>query len=198
MTRERKKAAQEAARRKAQRNQRFFIGAGVIAVAALFGGLVFSSIGGGGSGLTGDSSATAWDLPALDGSEQRIALADFSGKPTVAVFFASWCDVCEIEIPQFVTLSDQLGDAVNWVGINSQDRGRGRGDAAKWGIDTRWPLARDIGSGDGRELSAATFGARGMPLTVIYDEDGGVVHVQRGGISAEGLLQILDAAFDIV
>jgi hypothetical protein len=31
-----------------------------------------------------------------------------------------------------------------------------------------------------------------MPLTVIYDESGAVMHVQRGGISAEQLLDLLE------
>ena len=147
--------------------------------------------------LEGDTGSTTWDLPGLENTESRVALADFSGKPTVAVFFASWCEVCEAEIPGFVTLSDQLGDQVNWVGINSQDNGRGQSDARKWGIDQRWPLARDIGGATGNRLSTATFGARGMPLTVIYDPAGTPVHVQRGGMSATDLLGLLFQQFDI-
>lgn len=145
----------------------------------------------------GITTATDWDLPALGGSGERVALADFRGKPTVTVFFASWCDVCEHEMPGFVALSDQLGDRVNWVGVNSQDNGRGGADAARWGIADRWPLARDVGLGDGRGLATGAFQARGMPLTVVYDADGEVVHVQRGGINASGLFQILDQAFGI-
>ena len=55
-----------------------------------------------------------------------------------------------------------------------------------------WPIARDIGGRNQSGLSVNTFGARGMPLTVIYDESGVVVHVQRGGISAEHLLDLLE------
>lgn len=184
-------------RRRALRIRRIWLSIGGVLVLGLVVGVVALAGGGSGAELTGVTTATEWDLPALDAETDRIALADFNGKPTVAVFFASWCDVCEHEMPGFVALSDQLGDSVNWVGINSQDRGRGGSDAAKWGIDTRWPLARDIGMGDGRGLATGSFGARGMPLTVIYDESGEVVHVQRGGISATGLLSILGQAFDI-
>ncbi len=164
--------------------------AGVLAVALV-------SLGGAGTALTGDTGATTWDLPGLADREQRIALADFAGKPTVAVFFASWCEVCEAEIPGFARLSDQLADQVNWVGINSQDNGAGGGDAAKWGIDRRWPLARDIGGTNGNDLSTATFGMRGMPLTVVYDATAEIVHVQRGGMNAEQLLGLLQQAFGI-
>ena len=68
----------------------------------------------------------AWDLPQLDG-DGRVTLADFRGKPTVAAFFAVWCTVCEDEMPQLLALSREIGDRVNFVGIDSQDNGRGLG-----------------------------------------------------------------------
>ena len=138
----------------------------------------------------GSAEADAWDLPALDG-DGRYALSDFSGKPTVAAFFASWCTVCEWEIPEFLELSREIGDDVNFVGINSQDNGRGGGDADRWGITGEWPIAKDIGSRSQSDLSVDTFGARGMPLTVVYTPDGSVAHIQRGGITAQQLLALL-------
>jgi thiol-disulfide isomerase/thioredoxin len=138
----------------------------------------------------GNTSRDAWDLPQLDG-EGRVKLADFQGKPTVAAFFASWCTVCEDEIPQLLALSEQIGDRVNFVGINSQDNGRGLPDAEKWGIAGAWPLAADIGNGNGSALSVQSFGARGSPTNVIYDENGEVVHVQLGGIAPSRLVDLL-------
>lgn len=38
---------------------------------------------------------------------------------------------------------------------------------------------------------------RGSPLTVVYDEAGEVVHVQRGGMTAEQLLEVLRQAFGV-
>lgn len=139
----------------------------------------------------GNTSATAWDLPQLDG-EGRVALADFAGKPTVAAFFASWCEVCEEEFPQYVALSDEIGGEVNFVGINTLDNGNGLADAEKWGIASRWPLARDIGNGNGSALGQLTFGARGMPLTVIYDAEGNAVQVVRRGLTGSQLRQLLE------
>ncbi|NQV07639.1 TlpA family protein disulfide reductase [bacterium] len=183
---------------RARKRRSMFTAIGAAAAIAVVVGLITLAAASGEDG--GDSSGTAtqsgWDLPALQGDE-RIALADFSGSPTVAVFFASWCDVCEREMPGFIALSDQIGDQVSFVGINSQDSGRGLGDARKWGIDTRWPLARDIGGSDGRNLSVNAFGARGMPLTVVYDQHGTVVEVIRGGVSGDALLSILTREFGI-
>ncbi len=189
-TRQKKRAEEKAAAKaKAHRSRLIKIWAGGAAVAIVIVGLV---------ALTwpkpdvGSTAAESWDLPALRGSE-RISLSDFEGKPTVAAFFASWCEVCEAELPGFVQLSHEIGDDINFVGINSQDNGNGGGDADKWGMTGTWPIARDIGGRNQSGLSVNTFGARGMPLTVIYDESGAVVHVQRGGISADGLLDLLES-----
>ena len=193
-----KKQAEKAARARIARRNRIFRNSALGVVAAAVFVFAFFSLGGTGTPLTGDTGATTWDLPGLSDTEERIALADFEGKPTVAAFFASWCTVCEAEMPGFAILSDQLGDQVNWVGINTQDNGAGMGDARKWGLDTRWPIARDIGGTTGSNLSTGTFGMRGSPLTVIYDDAGAVVHVQRGGMSADQLLGLLQQAFGVV
>jgi thiol-disulfide isomerase/thioredoxin len=144
----------------------------------------------------GDTTAEAWDLPEL-GGEGRVALADFRGKPTVAAFFASWCEVCETEIPEFLTVSQLVGDQVNFVGIDTQDNGTGLSDAEKWGIAGAWPLARDIGNANGSGLSTGTFGMRGSPMTAFYDADGKVVHIQRGGISGAQLRDAIEQLFGI-
>lgn len=144
----------------------------------------------------GDTTAEGWDLPEL-GGEGRVALADFRGKPTVAAFFASWCEVCEEEIPEFLAASRFVSDEVNFVGINTQDNGNGLGDAEKWGIAGVWPLARDIGNANGSGLSTGTFGMRGSPMTAFYDADGRVVHVQRGGLSGDELLSAIESLFGV-
>lgn len=134
-------------------------------------------------------TATDWDLPQLDG-DGRVRIADFRGKPTVAAFFANWCTVCETEMPELLALSEQLGDQVHFVGIDMMDNGRGLGDAERWGIAGVWPLARDVGNGNGSSLSALTFGARGSPLNVLYSPEGEIMHTQNGAIRPETILQV--------
>ena len=187
-TQQGKKRAQQEARRK-QAQKRKVIRSAVIAGAVVVG-VVVALVATWPEPDVGSTEAEAWDLPALVG-EGRYALSDFGGEPTVAVFFASWCTVCEHEIPDFLEVSKQIGDEVNFVGINSQDNGRGGGDADKWGITGEWPIARDIGGRNQSGLSVETFGARGMPLTVIYTSDGKVAHIQRGGLSGQQLVGLL-------
>jgi hypothetical protein len=38
---------------------------------------------------------------------------------------------------------------------------------------------------------------RGSPMTVFYDENGAVLHVQRGGLSGEQLLSALSEFYGI-
>ena len=178
--------AEERRRREARQRTLLTVG-GIVAVVALVGLFVISVWP---DAAEGDTTAESWNLPALEG-EGRVGLADFRGKPTVVAFYASWCEVCEDEIPQLLALSREIGDEVNFVAINSQDNGRGLGDAEKWGIAGEWPIAQDIGGSTGNNLSAGTFGMRGMPLNLIYDANGALVHVQPGGLGPSEALSLL-------
>ena len=189
-----KRAEREAARKKAKRKQQIrsvLIGLGVVGVIALAIVIIQPA-----PALTGVTTQTGWDLPGLEDNEARITLDQFSGKPTVAAFFASWCPHCIRELPGFAALSQEIGDDVNFVGINTQDGGAGKGLAASSGIDA-WPLARDVGGTSGDNLSVGAFGARGMPLTVIYGPNGEVADITRGPMSGDELFNKLQALFGI-
>jgi thiol-disulfide isomerase/thioredoxin len=189
-----KRAEREASRKAAERRRtvrNVFIGVGVVVLLGA-GFFVFQP----GPGATGTTTQSSWDLPSLYDSEQRVTLADFQGKPTVAAFFASWCPHCQRELPGFAALSTQIDDQVNFVAINTQDGGNGKGLAERSGIDA-WPVARDIGGTNGNSLSTGAFGARGMPLTVIYGPDGEVADITRGAMSADQLFAKLQALFNV-
>jgi thiol-disulfide isomerase/thioredoxin len=187
-----KRARAEAKRKKARRKKLLTwtaTGLGVLAFSAVIV-TAFSS----GDAAVGSTGVENWDLPSLD-SDDRVALSDFNGKPTVAAFFASWCEVCQRELPGFGALEDTIGEEVNFVGINTMNNGSGLAFAQRNGIGD-WPLARDIGQHDGRQL-ATNFGARGSPTTVIYDEVGAVVDVTLGGMTAQQLAAKLQQFFGV-
>lgn len=187
-----KKARAAERKRKAQRKKMMVRAAMVVGV-AMFAGvfvLAFSE----GDSAVGTTDTESWDLPAL-AEDSRVTLAQFEGKPTVAAFFANWCTVCRRELPGFAQLSSALGDEVNFVGINAMNNGSGLSFAQQMGIG-HWPLARDIGMHDGRQL-VTNFGARGSPTTVIYDENGAVVDVTLGRLTAQQLAQKLNQFFGV-
>lgn len=191
---QKRRAEREATRQAAERQRKIrnaLIGVGVVALTAV-AFVAFKP----GPGATGTTTQTAWDLPSLYDGEQRVTLADFQGKPTVAAFFASWCPHCQRELPGFAALSTQIDDQVNFVAINTQDSGNGKSLAESSGIDA-WPVARDIGGTNGNSLSTGAFSARGMPLTVIYGPNGDVADITRGAMSADQLFSKLQTLFDV-
>jgi len=176
----RRAAAQRKARRARTRNF------GILGVSvAVVGVLIFAA---GANAPTGNTDPLAWDLPAMGPTaeiQERVALADYAGKPLVVNFFASWCVQCDIELPYFRDISAEFGDQVNFVGVASQETGDPLLMPERHDV-TFWPLAQDVGGRNGSGLSEA-FGARGMPLTAFYDEDGQLLNVVLGAISEENL-----------
>ena len=185
------KKARAAERRRQAQRKRLITRIGLV-LAGVGVAVVFVFALSGGDQAIGVTETDSWDLPQLDG-DGRVTLAQFEGKPTVAAFFASWCTVCQRELPGFGQLSLTLGDQVNFVGINTMNHGSGLPFARQAGIG-HWPLARDVGQLDGRQL-ATNFGARGSPTTVLYDETGNVVDVTLGGMTAAQLAAKIDQLF---
>lgn len=147
---------------------------------------------------TGTTDPTAWDLPAMGSTAQvqeRVLLDDYQGRPTVVNFFASWCVECDRELPGFAKVSDELRNEVQFVGIASRETGNPMLMPERHGVDW-WPLARDVGGGDGSGLSTA-LGARGMPLTAFYDESGELLRVQLGSMSEAQLRAMLTELYGV-
>lgn len=158
-----------------------WVNAGIlIAVVALLGVLFIASDRG---GQDGSSDSKNWDLPAL-GSEGRVRLQDFRGERVVLNFFASWCGPCEFELPHFAAISKELEGRIIFVGVNTQDGGRGLEMARRFEID-HWPLAKDIGAAE-NDLHQA-LGGFGMPLTAFYNEKGELLDVAPGALSEPAL-----------
>jgi len=184
---ERASARTDAARRKQQRQSYIVWGS----LGAVFVAIALFAVFGGGEGRTGTALAEDWDLPAFGpAAEQteRVALADFRGKPTVVNFFASWCVECDRELPHFSTISTELSDQVNFVGVASAETGNPMFMPERHGVDW-WPLARDIGSGFGGNDLAQALGMRpgSMPLTAFYDANGTLLTVNPGAMTEQAL-----------
>jgi thiol-disulfide isomerase/thioredoxin len=181
-------ARAEAKAKKARRDMMLVIGGvAVIALGILGAAFVF------GGNDTGVTTATAWDLPSLqgdvdgDGVEDRFTLSDFEGQPLVVNFFASWCTNCENELPRFKFVDEQFADELNVVYVNSNETGNWEPMAERTGIlDGR--LVKDINGSNGNGLYRSLGGRGGMPITAFYDAEGNVVRVDQGELSSEALV----------
>lgn len=162
---------------------------GFVIVAALAGFVLASQSDDGGSAGGPDVTDPAkFDLPALEGTG-RVRLADFEGKPVVVNFFASWCEPCKKELPEFTAAARQLAGKVAFVGVNSKEITAPAGVAlarsmglAEAGIT----LARDVGQG-GSGLHDRYEVRNAMPITAFYDAAGTLKYVAPGQLTKEKL-----------
>jgi thiol-disulfide isomerase/thioredoxin len=126
-------------------------------------------------------------LPDLEGRIQ--ALGQWRGKVLVVNFWATWCQPCLKEIPEFVRMQDKFGpEGLQFVGIAVDNRLKVREFAAKYRMN--YPVL--VGEMDAIELARSAgneFGA--LPFTVIVDRKGKVIRTELGGLNEQKLTAII-------
>lgn len=117
-------------------------------------------------------------LPTLDGD--MVTLSDFKGKVIILDFWATWCGPCKIEIPSFIELQTEYGDAgLQILGV-SLDRGNKEevlNFCDKLGVN--YPVLLDDGTVSRR------FGIQYIPTTYIIDRDGNFIKKYTGLMGKE-------------
>jgi thiol-disulfide isomerase/thioredoxin len=129
----------------------------------------------------------ALSLPDTDGTPQT--LGQWRGKVLVVNFWATWCEPCREEMPQFIQAQRELGPrGLQFVGI-AVDR---RDQVAQFAreLDLNYPAL--IGGYDAIELSKA-LGNRvaALPFTIIIDRAGHIAHTQLGPLKSVQLHSIV-------
>ena len=117
------------------------------------------------------SDAISFDGETLDG--EPLAVQDFRGRPVVVVVWGSWCAPCRKEAPLVVDAAEELGDDVQFVGVNIRDSGTAQAVAFERRFGIGYP---SFYSPDGEALLAfpGVLGPRSIPAFVILDADGRV------------------------
>ena len=113
--------------------------------------------------------------------------ADYTNRPLVVNFWASWCPSCVAELSAaFRPVQERLGDEVAFLGLNIQDE---RDKALELVAETAvaFDLAEDPRGDVYREL-----GGLGMPFTVFISADGQVVERHNGPLTEHQLLETID------
>ena len=139
-----------------------------------------------------------FDVPTIDGTG-RVRLADFEGTPVVVNFFASWCEPCKEELPDFAEAARKLAGKVAFVAVNSKELSAPSGVAlarntglAEAGIT----LARDVGPG-GSGLHDAYDVRQAMPVNAFYDAEGKLLYVAPGQLTPDKLREQLQKFFGV-
>jgi cytochrome c biogenesis protein CcmG, thiol:disulfide interchange protein DsbE len=93
-----------------------------LCVAGSLAGIAVASGGSGsGSGRAADPVAPTFSFPVLGHSSQRVSLGDYSGKPVIVNFFASWCVPCKQETPLLARFYHTEQAKVALVGLDEND-----------------------------------------------------------------------------
>jgi peroxiredoxin len=146
----------------------------ITVVSVLTGGKVVDTQGR--AALDGTTIKT-FTLPGLEGG--RVSAPWHEGHPAVVLFFASWCTICQAELPGLSrSLDRHQRGGVEVFGVDALDS---TGPARTF-VDhdhLTFPVGVDV-AGD---LTKDTFGFNGLPETVFVDAKGVVVGVRTGAIS---------------
>lgn len=139
-----------------------------------------------------ETEQLTFSLPAFDGGD--ISTESLAGTPTVLNFYASWCGICDAELPAFETVSQAYGDSVAFVGVNPQSNDTDAAQAmmiARNGVT--YPTARDAQD----DLLRLFNPSGGLPTTLFLDADGTVVGLHNGAYDEAGLTRAIKESFDL-
>lgn len=129
----------------------------------------------------------ALSLPDTQGVAQ--SLQQWRGKVLVVNFWATWCEPCRAEMPEFVRAQRELGPhGLQFVGIAVDQPDKVIQFAKE--LDLNYPAL--IGGYDAMDLSKSLGNTLvALPFTVIFDREGRVAHTQLGPLKPDKLRVIV-------
>lgn len=137
-----------------------------------------------------DSSDEApnFALKTLDGEVFR--LEEHRGEVVVLNFWATWCPPCRREIPDFVSLQQDLGDrGLQFVGVALE---RSAGPKKVRAFAEQMNINYPIGLGDG-SIADKYGGVRGLPMTFVIGPEGNIRKRIPGMTTKDLLRPLLEA-----
>jgi len=115
-----------------------------------------------------------------------LEISDLRGSPAVINFWSSTCAPCLAEMPDLESVHQELGDQVQFIGVDVTDPEQAGAEMIQQ-TGVTYPNGRDP-----KAEVMGLFGGIALPRTVLLDSDGKVVEVHNGEITAEELTDSLD------
>ncbi len=117
---------------------------------------------------------TTWDL-----SGKRVNLSSFGTRPVLLSFWATWCTVCQEELPALQRLQDQYrSDGLAVLAVNYRESSNDRMRQYLSGLHVNLEAVIDpegaIGSAYGVDV--------GLPVNVLSDRSGTVAQIMIGAV----------------
>ena len=151
----------------------------IILAAATLLGLPFPSIT---TAYAENPQRPGFELPDLDGNTRMVS--EWDGEVIVINFWATWCSPCLKEIPEFVALQNDLGDAgLQFIGIALEaEAGPVRDYTDRLKVNYPILIGEDVvmqlGRAYGNKIGA-------LPYTAVIDRNGAVVFTKQGPLTYE-------------
>ena len=147
-----------------------------------------------GSAVAFDRDSGVLDFRAETFSGEVVDSADLRGTPVVLNFYASWCTICDRELPDFQRVSERLEGEVRVLGVNPQSNDTDQAQAAMIARNgVTYPTLRDPSD----ELLRQFNTTGGLPTTVFVGADGVVRKVHNGLLTEQLLLDEIRASFGV-
>lgn len=130
----------------------------------------------------------------MDETGKTVELKDYRGNVVLINFWATWCGPCKKELPDLISIENELrGKRFKLIGV-SADRGS---DVVKEVYDfaQRNNLTYPIVVDEGDQLDRAFGNIRGYPTTFLVDQEGMIVKTYVGARTKDvfmpGIAQVL-------
>jgi thiol-disulfide isomerase/thioredoxin len=126
-------------------------------------------------------------LPDLQGKNQSVS--QWKGKVLVVNFWATWCEPCRREMPEFIELQDELRDqGLLFIGIALDQKTKVQQYSKEIGVN--YPVL--LGGIEAMELAEAAGNRYSvLPFTVVFNRNGEIASTHVGRIARDKLEPIL-------